>query len=186
MTVVLTRRSVQTLIELAPNDAEFAYLLGGAAAAPDHGSLRPWRWVPLRGTDRETLGARLATDVPPEQQEQIVRKVLRAPLMAALVFASTPGHKIPEWKQLAAASFMAYGLMLLLHARGYGRIWRTGRLCESRAVRELLGLAPTERLLGSLDVGTPDGAKPPVRRSTGDIADRVSVFAPTTAMHQPA
>lgn len=97
MTAVLTRRSRQTLNEPAPGDAEFAYLLGGAAAAPDHGSLRPWRWILLRGEDRKTLGESLASEAPPEQRDRIAGKALRAPLMAALVFRPVAGHKVPEW-----------------------------------------------------------------------------------------
>ncbi|MEU7600588.1 nitroreductase family protein [Streptomyces sp. NPDC041003] len=177
MTAVLTRRSRHLLHEPAPCDAEFAYLLGGAAAAPDHGGIRPWRWVLLRGEDREALGACLASEAEPEQRDRIARKALRAPLMAALVFCPSAGHKIPEWEQMAAASSMAYGLMLLMHSRGYGSIWRTGRLCESPGARDLLGLAPTERLLGSLDIGTPDGTEPPARRRIGNLADRISTLA---------
>ncbi|MFC8224063.1 nitroreductase family protein [Streptomyces sp. NPDC057362] len=176
MTAVLTRRSKHILHEPAPCDAEFTYLLNGAAAAPDHGSLRPWRWILLRGKDREALGTCLAAEAPPEQQERIARNMLRAPLKAGLVFSPTLGHKVPEWEQLAAASSMAYGLMLLLHSRGYGSIWRTGQLCRSDAAHDLLGLAPAERLLGCLDIGTPDEAEPPDRRQARKVADRVSTF----------
>ncbi|MGW2560943.1 nitroreductase family protein [Streptomyces sp. NPDC001514] len=176
MTAVLTRRSRHVLHEPAPCDAEFTYLLNGAAAAPDHGSLRPWRWILLRDEDREALGACLASEAPPESQEHIAQKMLRAPLMATLVFCPTLGHKVAEWEQMAAVSSMAYGLMLLLHARGYGSIWRTGRLCESRAARDLLGLVGEERLLGSLDIGTPDTSQAPDRRRSGNYADRVSTF----------
>ncbi|MFF1508341.1 nitroreductase family protein [Streptomyces sp. NPDC058326] len=183
MTAVLTRRSRHVLREPAPGDAEFAYLLGGAAAAPDHGNIRPWRWILLRGEDREALGASLASEVPPEQRDRVAGKTLRAPLMAALVFRPAVGHKVPEWEQMAAASSVAYGLMLLLHARGYGSIWRTGRLCESPAAYELLGLAPEERLLGSLDIGTPGGPEAPARRRIGDLADHVTTF---TSRHAPA
>lgn len=180
MTAILTRRSRQTLSEPAPSDAEFRYLLSGAATAPDHGSLRPWRWVLLRDTDRQSLGSCLAGEAPPDRQQQITRKLMRAPLVAALVFTPTEGHKVPEWEQLAAASSMMYAMQLLLHARSYGSIWRTGRLCESSAARELLGLAPAERLLGSLDIGTPDRSKPLSRRLREDVAHRVTTFEVAT------
>ncbi|MEU8927450.1 nitroreductase family protein [Kitasatospora sp. NPDC048545] len=181
MTAVLTRRSEHRLSEPAPGDEEFIYLLNGAAAAPDHGRLRPWRWILLRGTDREALAARLAEEeekeATAEARERIARKALRAPLKALLVFSPAAGPKVPEWEQLAATTAVTYGLMLLLHVRGYGSIWRTGRLCESAAAGELLGLRPGERLLGSLDIGTPDRSSgPPVRRENDDVADRVSHF----------
>lgn len=183
MTAILTRRSRQSLREPAPSGAEFCYLLSGAAEAPDHGRLWPWRWILLREGDRETFGASLAGEVAPERQEQVAHKFLRAPLVAALVFSPNVSHKVQEWEQLAAASSMMYAMQLLLHARGYGSTWHTGRLCESTDARELLGLATTERLLGSLDVGTPDRSERPARRARADASERVSTFratAPTT------
>lgn len=132
MTAMMTRHSRQTLSGPAPSDAESCYVLSGAAAAPDHGGLRPWRWILPRDGDRETLGACLAGEVVPERREQHARKLLRAPLVAALVFSPNVDHKVPEWEQLAAASSMTYAMQLLLHARAYGSIWRSGRLFDSR------------------------------------------------------
>ncbi|BFU47373.1 nitroreductase [Krasilnikovia sp. MM14-A1004] len=177
LTAVVTRRSRHALHEPAPSDAEFTELLKGAAAAPDHGKMRPWRWILVRGHERDTLGRHLAIGEPPEEQARTVQRMLRAPLVAALVFCPTENHKVPEWEQLAAASSVAYGLMLLLHSRGYGSIWRTGRLCTSRSAHELLGLTPAERLLGSLDIGTPDDLEPVNSRPVGNVTERVATFA---------
>ncbi|MFF1561660.1 nitroreductase [Streptomyces sp. NPDC058279] len=178
MTAVLTRRSEQTLYNPAPSDEEFTYLLRGASTAPDHGRLRPWRWVLLRGNDRDVLGDSLAeeADARGVEAERIRAKVRRAPLVAGLVFSPREG-RIPEWEQLAAATCMSYSLMLLLHARGYGSIWRTGALARSAAVSELLGLAPGERLLGSLDIGTPDPAAIRNRLPLEDVSGRITAFA---------
>ncbi|WP_406430413.1 nitroreductase family protein [Streptomyces sp. NBC_00631] len=176
MTTLLTRRSEQHLAEPAPGDAEFTYLLQGAVTSPDHGKLRPWRWVLLRDGDREVLGSCLAAETDDLPAERVKAKLLRAPLVAALVFSPRQGHRIPEWEQLAAASCMAHALMLLLHSRGYGSIWRTGRLAQSTAAARLLGLAPHERLLGSLDIGTSLGSARPARRALEDVTDRVARF----------
>ncbi|MCQ4081695.1 nitroreductase [Streptomyces sp. RB6PN25] len=185
MTAILTRRSEQMLSEPAPGDAEFTYLLQGASTAPDHGNLRPWRWVLLRDGDRDVLGSCLAAEVEAETEkisgEVVKAKVLRAPLVAALVFAPRPGHRIPEWEQLAATSCMVHALMLLLHARGYGSIWRTGRLCASSAARELLGLVAPERLLGSLDIGSPHPVVQRPRRLLNDVSGHVTRFSPALA-----
>ncbi|MEU1804051.1 nitroreductase family protein [Streptomyces sp. NPDC019937] len=173
MTAILTRRSIHTLSGPAPSDQEFAYLLRGAAAAPDHGRLRPWRWILLRDADLEAVGACLAAEAEPEERATVERKFMRAPLKAVLVFSPAAEHRVPEWEQLASASNVAYGLMLLLHARGFGSIWRTGRLCQSPSVRSLLGVRPDEQLLGSLDIGTPGISVQPARRSHEDVTDRV-------------
>ncbi|MXG28311.1 nitroreductase [Streptomyces sp. YIM 132580] len=178
MTAVLTRRSEQVLTGPAPGDEEFTYLLQGASSAPDHGRLRPWRWVLLRGEDSDLLGDCLAEESGADaaQAEQLRAKLRRAPLVAALVF-SPRGERIPEWEQIAAASCMSYSLMLLLHARGYGSIWRTGRLVRSEAAAELLGLGAGEKLLGSLDIGTALPSTARNRRPPEEVSTRVTRFS---------
>ncbi|MFI5757213.1 nitroreductase [Streptomyces sp. NPDC051569] len=178
MTAVMTRRSEQTLHSPAPGETEFAYLLRGAGTAPDHGRLRPWRWVLLRDDDRDALGDCLAEEAGADEvaAERMRAKLRRAPLVAALVF--TPREsKIPEWEQMAAATCMTYSLMLLLHARGYGSIWRTGALTRSTTAGELLGLMPGERLLGSLDIGTPDPSTSSNRQPLDDVSGLMTSFA---------
>ncbi|GES28406.1 nitroreductase [Streptomyces angustmyceticus] len=176
MTAILTRRSSHLLSDPGPTDAEFTYLLGGAATAPDHGALRPWRWVLLRGDGRAALGDCLAAEGPPDQRDRVRRKMLRSPLKAVLIFVPRPDHRVQEWEQLAGTSSMVYAMMMLLHARGYGSIWRTGALCRSTGVRELLGLSSAERVLGSLDIGTPDEKARRSRRPREDVAAKVSAF----------
>ncbi len=64
-------------------------------------------------------------------------------------------------------------MMLVLHGRGYGSIWRTGQLATSLAAHDLLGLEPQERLLGCLDIGTAQQVTPPRRRPVEDLEARV-------------
>ncbi|MFC6016170.1 nitroreductase [Plantactinospora solaniradicis] len=174
VTAILTRRSERYLTEPAPDTDEFADLLKAAATAPDHGLLRPWRWILVRDTERVALGACFAADAGSDRPDQTSAKALRAPLLATLVFQPRLGHKIPEWEQLAATSSMNHALMLLLHARGYGSIWRTGAFTDSPSAHQLLGLRPDERLLGWLYIGTPsrEQALPP--RAPEDFSDKLS------------
>ncbi|MGW1838522.1 nitroreductase family protein [Streptomyces sp. BBFR2] len=185
ITAVLTRRSEHHLVEPAPSDQEFAYLLSAAATAPDHGRLRPWRWILVRDEGRAALGRCFADDCagPDSRRGQVETKPQRAPLLATLVFSPVPngngrGGSIPEWEQLAATSAMTTSLILLLHARDFGSVWRTGRFTESERVRSALGLRKAERLLGWLYIGTPQRLLPPKRRATEDVTDRISVFTP--------
>src|SRR5262249_47231308 len=124
---ILTRRSEHYLTEPAPSAQEFAELLAIAAGAPDHGQLQPWRWVLVDGAGRESLGACFAAEASADRVADAAAKPLRAPLLASLIFQPRLPHKVPEWEQLAAASLVNHGMMLLLHARGYGSIWRTGK-----------------------------------------------------------
>ncbi|MER5556861.1 nitroreductase family protein [Streptomyces sp. NPDC002793] len=178
MTAVLTRRSEHILHAPAPDDAEFTYLLKGASLAPDHGRLRPWRWILLRGDERAGLGLGIAAETGADaaETERLRTTYQRAPLSAALVFVPRDPHPVPEWEQLAAASCVAHSLMLLLHARDYGSIWRTGRLATSSGVGEFLGLRGPERLLGMLDIGTPDATAGRRRRVPDDVSESITHF----------
>lgn len=163
---IVTRRSVTRLRAPAPGDTELLGLIRGAMTAPDHGRLRPWRLVVLRGDARRLLGVALAKTAGDDDvaRERAVAKPLRAPLLVSIVFTPHAGHRVPEWEQLAAAAAMVQNLSLLLHVRRYGSIWRSGRVVEAEAVREALHLAPGERLLGWLYVGTPESPqRTPVR-----------------------
>ncbi|MFC6016155.1 nitroreductase [Plantactinospora solaniradicis] len=184
VTAILTRRSEHFLTDPAPSDDEFADLLRAAAAAPDHGMLRPWRWILVRHTERHALGECFAADAGAERPDEpatevatrVAAKVLRAPLLATLVFQPRLGHRIPEWEQLAATSSMSHALMLLLHARGYGSIWRTGAFVASPTARQMLGLHQDERLLGWLYIGTPPRDRALQPRVVQDVTDRLSSF----------
>ena len=59
---VLTRQSVAPafLREPAPDDAALERILAAGASAPDHGRLRPWRFILIRGAARARLGALFA------------------------------------------------------------------------------------------------------------------------------
>ncbi|MFJ9411250.1 nitroreductase family protein [Streptomyces sp. NPDC101393] len=172
MTAIVTRRSEKIRTEPAPGDEEFRYLLRGAAAAPDHGRLLPWRWMLVRGEAR----AAVARAVAPTGSRAVEKRPNSLPeplLRALLVFAPVPGHRVPGGEQLAASCSMTHALMMLLHARGDGSVWRTGQLCTSPGLRVLLPMAEGERLLGSLDIGTsPEGLRQ--RRPLPDISHRVS------------
>ena len=177
-TAIVTRRSERRLAEPAPTDEEFADLLRMAAMAPDHGLLRPWRWILVRDDARRVLGETFAAAAA-ERHESVAAKALRAPLLATLVFQPDRCHRVPEWEQMAATCAMSHALMLLLHARGYGSIWRTGAFTGLPGVRGLLDLRFDEQLLGWLYVGTP--LLPPARptRSPQDMSSRVSALTVT-------
>ena len=149
------RRSHSSVTPEAPGNRELRQLLQVAASVADHGSLRPWRVIALRGEARERLGAALteASGLEGEAAERFAEKPLRAPLLLAIVVSPQPSHKVPDWEQEAAASGIAHALSLALDDAGWGVMWRTGLQTRSDAVHRMHGLAPEERLLGWLYVG---------------------------------
>ena len=157
---LLNRVSLARLQEPAPDAAQRELLFRTALRAPDHGYLRPWRFLTVEGTARDKLGelfvsALLSKD--PEASEQAIAKArampLRAPLLVVVIATLQPGHKVPEVEQLLSAGCAAHGILLAAHAQGLGAIWRTGEMSYDRQVAVGLGLGEQERIVGFLYLG---------------------------------
>jgi nitroreductase len=169
---VLTRQSVAPafLAEPGPDDAALARILAAGACAPDHGKLRPWRFIVIRGQARERLGEvfvealkRRQPDAPEAAIEQERMRPLRAPLLIAVAARLAPQHpKIPEIEQILSTAAAAQNILLAAHAQGFGAKWLTGANVYDDHVKSALGLAPDDRLLGFIHLGTVDGSPPAV------------------------
>ncbi|BCX19761.1 MAG: nitroreductase [Geminicoccaceae bacterium] len=163
-----------------PDAVALERMFAAAAAAPDHGRLRPWRFLVVEGEARRALGelfaAGLAEDRPDLDPAELARQreaPLRAPVLVLAVAVLDPHHpKIPEIEQIAAAAAAVQNLLVAAHALGFAGKWATGRPAYSEGVRRRLGLGANERILGILYLGSPAGGDlPPVDRAMP--ADRV-------------
>ena len=163
-----SRRSSPKVVAGAPTHAELVQFVQAAANVADHGSLRPWRLIEIRGDAREQLGRALATAAGKHGKDgdKLAAKPLRADLLIAVVASRKPSHKVQEWEQDATAAGVAHTLSLVLTEAGWGVMWRTGPFTRSAPIRELHHLKKNEDLLGWLYVGTPakaaDARKPTV------------------------
>ena len=98
-----SRQSVGVLEEPAPQGAELDLILDAGLRAPDHGRLRPWRFVLIRGDQRLAWGERLAEAAEardpataPMLGERYRAWVRRTPLLIAVGAEIRADHKIPR------------------------------------------------------------------------------------------
>jgi nitroreductase len=169
---VLTRHSVAPafLGEPAPDDAALERILAAGASAPDHGKLRPWRFIVIRGPARVRLGEvfaeallRRQPDAPAAALEQERARPLRAPLLVAVAARLKPEHpKIPEIEQILSTAAAAQNMLSAAHAQGFGAKWLTGANAYDDHVKAALGLAGNDRLAGFVHLGTIEGKPPQV------------------------
>jgi nitroreductase len=167
---LLRRRSVPKLVGPAPDDTQIALLLQCAMTVPDHGELRPWRFVVLRGEGRNAFGAALADaaaeldpDLPPERREKMAAKPLVAPAAIVLVLSPRASDKIQPWEQQASAACTGHAILLAADALGLGAVWKSTPFTTGTSLRSLLELTAGERLMGWINVGQPGPAGPPGR-----------------------
>nr|WP_322044954.1 nitroreductase [Paraburkholderia sp. J67] len=160
--MLLSRQSHWPLAEPAPSDAELDLIFDAAMRAPDHGKLRPWRFVIVRGEARGALGdvlvdiaASRTPDSPREAHAHRRQRAFAAPLVIALAAAVSDREGIPEVEQVLALGAATMNMLNAIHALGYGGFWATGADSYDARVHDALGFAEHERMLGFLFVGTP-------------------------------
>ena len=156
--------------EPGPDEAQQEELFALATRAPDHGKLVPWRFVRIAGDARRSLGERLvavqrardpSTDAAVLDKDR--QRFSHAPLVVAVVARITPGHKVPEQEQLLSAGIVAYNLLLAAQAMGFGAQWLTGWAAYDAQIAATLGLAPHERVVAFVHIGTAPAEEPPDR-----------------------
>ncbi len=173
---VLARRSVGTLGEPGPSDAQLELILRAATTVPDHGNLRPWRFVCVAGGEREHFGAALRAagleadpDLPEAARTKLHDKAFVAPTIVVLISSPKPG-KVAAWEQEASAAAAGYAMTLAAHLLGVGAIWKSAPMRRGAELDELLGLVDPEQLMGWINLGTV-AADPKERRRPAEVAE---------------
>ena len=159
---VLRRRSRSSVTDLAPTFEQLLPFVEAAATVADHGDLKPWRLIELRGDARDRLGAAFveASGLEGKDAAKLAEKPLRASLLIAVVVSYKPSFKVHRWEQEATAAGVAHTLSLLLDEAGWGVFWRSGGHTRHPAVHRMHELGPDEQLLGWLYVGGVKKEKP--------------------------
>jgi len=173
--LLATRASNGKLRDPAPDEPSLRAILEAALRAPDHGLMRPWRLLLVRGMARDALGDVLRVSLlrrkpaaAPEELEREQRKPLRAPLMVVVVARPRPDPKVPELEQLMSAATLAHGIVLGAQAHGFAGMWRTGPAAYDSGVQRALGLELGEQIAGFVYLGTPALPAPSIDRPRYD------------------
>ena len=131
--------------------------------APDHGALRPWRFLVVEGEGLQRLGevfAEAARRANPGADAAVIEtareKALRSPLLiVAAAVVKHEGTKIPEIEQVVAAGCATQNLLNAFHAQGYGAMLVTGDRAYDSGVKRALGLDDKDHIVAFMHVGTP-------------------------------
>ncbi len=162
--LLLNRNSAPMLTEPAPSGEVLQRMFQAAMRAPDHGNLKPWRFITVEGERRSDLGELFAVaaaqrngNLTAEQLERFVAQPMRAPLLIVVVASPVEHAKVPQIEQEYAAACAAFALLLAAEAEGFAGIWRTGDNAFDDTVASGLGLTKDEQIVGFLYMGTRRG-----------------------------
>lgn len=164
---LLGRASSSKLVPPAPDGDALARILDAGLRAPDHGALRPWRFLVVSGAGLARLAdageAALRRREPGATPDDVARareKLTRAPMAIVLGARLLEGHKIPVIEQQLAVGAAAMNILNALHASGYAGKWVTGPNAYDPGFARDLGYGENERIFGMIMAGT--AATPPI------------------------
>ena len=182
MELLLGRESAVKLESPGPDQQELDQMFQSALRAPDHGRLRPWRFVVVPEDKRTRFGDVMANclrrqqpDASADMLQRERDKAMRAPVIVVVAATVQRGHKIPEVEQLVSAAAAAENIMLAARAQGFGAMWKTGAPAYDATVKQAFGLDPDNDIVGFLYIGTQVGGGSPAARPV--VKDLVSVWA---------
>ncbi len=171
-----------------PDDGALGRILAAAGSVPDHGGLRPWRFVVVAGPARQRMADALVAGLRvargPGQPDVVVEKMrgkaFAAPCAVVIVSSPVEGSNVPVWEQEASAACTGYAMVLAATGLGLGAVWKSAAVLDTGPVRAAFGLTSSERILGWVNLGTPDPAGERGGGGRRPVDDRVSVLAPPT------
>ncbi len=166
-----------------PNPEQLRQFITEAVHVPDHGRLRPWRFILIEGTARDRIGHVLYQRVLQAQPEASAIRLEKertrfsfAPCIVAVVLNPVKEHKVPEIEQILSGGAVCMNLLHAAHQAGFGAQWLTGFAAYDKDVLKAVGVAEHELVLGYVHIGTRTQLPPERERPEPD--DLLSVAAP--------
>ncbi len=164
------------LKEPGPSDAELKQMLQASMSAPDHGGLKPWRFIVVQGEARRTLADLFAEHAeridPAVEQKEIDRqrdKALGPPVTLVVVAQTVENEKVPDYEQLITAGIAAFQVQLAAYSMGYGSILVSGKKVDDDQIKAAFDVAKNERIIGFISLGRQETIMPKARKSAEDM-----------------
>lgn len=170
---LMSRRSYArcNLVKPAPNKAQIETLLQAAMSVPDHGNLKPWRFILVEGQGIQDLSMlvkqKYASTMSEEDLSAFVEEIATTPMMLFVCSDLTLDHRVTVLDQQLAGAAACEHILLAAHALGFAGIWHTSE--ADGDLRHLLNLKKEDEILGVLSIGTPKRTSTVKRKPFSDL-----------------
>lgn len=169
-TLITSRQNIlpRRLAEPGPSTEQVMDMFRCAASAPDHGVVRPWRFVLVPEDKRALLAdvfaqALIERDAAATEEQigQAREKAFRAPFLALAIARLGPCEPdIEPLERMVSVGAAIQNFLLSAHSMGFGGSLTSGQAMRSDALRQLFGLSAGEQAVCCINVGTPIKRKP--------------------------
>lgn len=142
--------------------AEILGLLELADWAPTHGKTEPWRFIVFSGASLQQFSLQHAELYKANTTEEkfttakyqnIIQNGEKASHVIAVYMKRQPTEKIPVIEEIAATAAATEHILLGAAALGIAALWSTGGMTHHNSMKELLGLAENDLMMGLIYLG---------------------------------
>lgn len=175
--IIKTRRSIDPDDfngKMVPTEI-IEQMLEAANWAPTHGYTEPWRFIIFEGEKTKVFGelhADLYKKLTPVEQflqkkyEKIKYRSKNCSHVIVCVNKRGDKSNIPELEEIAASSAAIQNMLLVATEHNVGTFWSTGGMCYHPKMKEALGFAEQDQVLGFIYVGKYDIQHPEGKRNS--------------------
>jgi len=180
LALITSRQSIlpKRLVAPGPSVEQVKLMFSAAAAAPDHGEIRPWRFVVVPVDKRDLLAEAFGqalrerdTEATAEHVEQAREKAYRAPFVALTI--AMLGPTVPDidpLERMISVGAAIQNFLLMAHSLGFGAGLTSGQAMRSAVLAQCFGLKEGERAVCCINVGTA------TRRKAGRLRPDMDAF----------
>lgn len=152
-----------------PDEASLQRICEAAGHAPDHGSLRPWRFIVIPWHKRDELGQAFVEvleqrdpDCDEPARKAAYDKGFHAPcLLVAVVRDDPAAPRVPLEERLISLGCAIQNMLTAAQALGFASGLASGASLEADGMRRLLRLEAGERAVCFIGFGSAQAPKPP-------------------------
>ncbi len=162
--LISTRQNIspRRLVAPGPDMAQVDAMFRAAAAAPDHGEIRPWRFVLVPPDKRHLLAEVFAqalierdAEATAEQINNAREKAFRAPFLTLAIARLGPCEPdIESLERMVSVGAAIQNILLCAHSLGFGSGLTSGQAMRSLPLRQLFQMSEGEQAVCCINVGT--------------------------------
>lgn len=153
------RRSCKKFGDLAPTKEQLTQMFKAALRAPDHGRLKPYRFVVIEDRlifEDALVAAANEFNLGEHGLGKAHKLSLQAPcVVAAIAKLDDSIEKVPLWEQQISAGCATYGLQLAANSLGFETVWISKHWIKGEVMRNVLQCQVNEQVIGLIMIGSP-------------------------------
>lgn len=153
------RRSSKKFGEIAPTKEVLEQMFKAALRAPDHGRLKPYRFVVIENTSlfqQCLIAAAEEFELGENGLAKASKLANQSPcVVATIAKLDEQNAKVPVWEQQITAGCATYALQLAANTLGFETVWISKHWIKGSAMRQALNCLENEQIIGFILIGSP-------------------------------